>query len=427
MPSVKFDNIEIVTTTYIPKIVQHESAPLRELMLLGRIDKDGDILISERYGQKIITIAGNIMASNQDNLEIAIDVFKELFSRKEKNLDISWAGGTRRYVATVKSHSFDRQHMHIGFCPWSAEFVVPEGIGKATSAIAAINALSVNATPYSSTVTMSTGSAVPQPIITITIGAGFSATCLGISFENTDRDEKIIVNSSSGFSNGDVLVINCDTRIVQLNSENVAFHGVFPTFPLGSSNFKIETGKIADQQFVADSPTWSNALGITNLLYRAQSFIVPEKDVTYQGAAFFGRRDSSPGNLTFRIETDNGGLPSGVLAHANATATVAEGTISTSFEWQDIAFGSVFELEANTKYWFVMQAPNGDGSNSLNAVYDDGTAATYKRGHAATSIDSGANWTTIPTYDFRFKIQYGGLEDTTPDLTFDVDYTPRYL
>jgi len=100
MSSVKFDNTEIVTTDYVPRYFKHESAPLRELALLGLAKNDGAILISEKYGTKRIMVAGHIKASTASSMETAIDTFKELFSRKEKNLDISWADGTRRYVAT---------------------------------------------------------------------------------------------------------------------------------------------------------------------------------------------------------------------------------------------------------------------------------------------------------------------------------------
>ena len=144
MPSVTYDSVQIVTTTYVPRQLKHESVPFRELTLQQLAKDDGAILVSVRYGVKRIIINGRIKASTQSGLETAIDIFKELFSRKEKNLDISWAGSTRRYVATCSRHEFNRDYMHINFVPWSAEFIIVSGVGKDTAITAVVNAFDVN-------------------------------------------------------------------------------------------------------------------------------------------------------------------------------------------------------------------------------------------------------------------------------------------
>src|SRR5687768_8699436 len=132
MASIQFDGTEILTTAYIPQFVKHESVAdhLLNSLPLGR--EDGSIIVSSRYGQKIIRIQGTLKAATQAALDDAIDAFKELFSRPEKNLDISWSSGTRRYVASCLRHEFDRDHYHTNAVPWSAEFVVATGVGVDT-------------------------------------------------------------------------------------------------------------------------------------------------------------------------------------------------------------------------------------------------------------------------------------------------------
>ncbi|MHA1347409.1 MAG: choice-of-anchor R domain-containing protein, partial [Candidatus Heimdallarchaeaceae archaeon] len=431
MSSVKFDNTEIVTTDYVPRYFKHESAPLRELALLGLAKNDGAILISEKYGTKRIMVAGHIKASTASSMETAIDTFKELFSRKEKNLDISWADGTRRYVATCTRHEFNRDYMNINFCPWIAEFVVPAGIGEDTSLTAALNAVSVSTTPYSSSVTLS-GSAEPKPIITITFGAGFAATCLGVSFENTDTDEKIVVNRSAGFANTKVLVIDCNARTVKYDGADTSFHGVFPSFKVGSSNFDIETGGIIDQAFMPNISSIAGSLqiqGADNGVYAiAQSFIVPEKDTTYENIAFYGRKVGSPTNVGIAVFPDVSGHPGGSAVDALANC---EASIGTSSAWQILSMANKFTLQANTKYWIVLYSTGTiNNTNYLEWGYCSGVNATYKRGNAAYNTNLAIHddyWTDEPNKDLLFKLHYGGLQDTSPTLTLDIDYYKKYL
>jgi hypothetical protein len=88
---------------------------------------------SERYGAKTIKLQGTIKGSSQTDLESKVDAFKELFSRPQKNLEIDWSGGTRRYIATCQHHEFDRDYYHLSIVPWTAEFIAPSGVGQDTS------------------------------------------------------------------------------------------------------------------------------------------------------------------------------------------------------------------------------------------------------------------------------------------------------
>src|SRR5205085_8353450 len=99
MSSVKFDSTEILDSTHLPRFVQHEDTADRALIEVSLARTDSQILIAEFYGMKVIRLQGKLKGTSQSDLETKIDTFKELFSRPEKNLDISWAGGTRRYVA----------------------------------------------------------------------------------------------------------------------------------------------------------------------------------------------------------------------------------------------------------------------------------------------------------------------------------------
>lgn len=157
--SIQFDSVEILDSAHIPRFMKHETAAERSLVDVQLAREDGNVLIFERYGKKIIKLQGTLTAASQTTLDDAIDTFKELFSRPEKNLDITWGGslGTMRFVATCQSHTFDRDHYNTSAVPWTAEFIVSSGVGKD---IATTNALNAQAADTSRPVVMSRATSV---------------------------------------------------------------------------------------------------------------------------------------------------------------------------------------------------------------------------------------------------------------------------
>jgi len=443
MPSIIFDGTEIVTTTHVPRFIKHESAPIRDLALMDFAKEDGAVLVSEKYGRKTIIVSGTIKASTQSNLETAIDAFKLLFSGVEKNLDIGWAGGTRRYVATAVRHDFDRDHMHIGFVPWTAEFVVPLGVGKDTSETTLVNAstfqndAALNA-PATETDSMSfEGSAAPQPRIRIKVGAT-DTDIKGVAIKNVDTGERIVMTRAAGWTQDEYFEIDVSDKTAEYNGVAIDFYGVFPTWVVGANNYEIRCASIVDQQFT-DTGNFSGAYNIFGTTYAAMSFTVPYTDTTYQGIGFFIRKvdGGSMANLDWEIVDDDGsGAPDVGSAVANANGQVAAGDVDTSFSWidtDDANIGTVstnaFTLNANTRYWLVLNAAadGGDATNKYEWRYASGSTAVYKRGNAATSADSGSSWTDAPTNDLFFKVYYGGKGGTQRTFTYDVFYKKAYL
>jgi phage-related protein len=435
MTSVKFNGTEICNSSYIPRYVKHESAPERDVSVLQLAREDGAVFISEKYGSKTIIVSGKLTATSRENLENAIDNFKSLFADEEKNLDISWNDTTRRYVATCISHNFDRDYFHDLFVPWTAQFLVSSGIGKDTTETEALDGVSANP-KYTGSVSFS-GSAKPLPSIKLTFGTNWS-NAYGIKFENTDKEEEIIVNYSDGFSDGDELIIDCENKTVTINDEEIPFYRVFPTFDIGSNNIEISAGDIIDQifdcagkTFYTGSATYNEAWGND---YVAQSFSVPRTDETYQGLTLFLRKPVGTGadNGVLEIQTDSDGAPSGV-AVSDAEFVITNGDITESSDfgggaWLTVNSSNKFTLSANTLYWIVLKI-NGDSEDTY-IIWDriQGSEATYGRGFAARTTDGGTNWTNIVNADRPFKLLFGGKADSPAgNLTLDIDYFKRWL
>ena len=162
MSSIKYDSIELVGATYIPRIIQHEIAPERLINAIKLARQDGQIIIDDNFSVKYIDIAGIITGTSQANLEANIDIFKELISRKDKNLDIEYGGGTRRYVCRSISHEINRDYFHLLHAPYRMRFMVAKGYGTDTSETIAINEAGITAAETTKDYTFA-GSYYPKP------------------------------------------------------------------------------------------------------------------------------------------------------------------------------------------------------------------------------------------------------------------------
>lgn len=236
MFSVQFDLTELVNSTYHLQYAKHQQAPNREMIIDRLGNRDGEVIISNYYRRKRITVKGTLVGSSASDLQNKVDTFKELFSREAKNLDITPTGGiTRRYVATCDRHTLDQDHYNITFLPWTAEFIVPLGYGKSTS-LTNHSDDDITASPHTSSFSV-TGSRGCLPVITLTVDSETSMTA--IKFENTTTDQYITVTPSGGYTNSDVLEIDCENMTCKLNGTSIDFVGVFPSFDVGSNSYKI--------------------------------------------------------------------------------------------------------------------------------------------------------------------------------------------
>lgn len=131
---------------------------------------------------------------------------------------------------------------------------------------------------------------------------------------------------------------------------------------------------------------------------RAQSFKLSADLSIGKVSLLFGATTGSPsGQVTCRIETDSAGLPSGTLAHINATKVF---TPSAS-AWNDIVFDSSFSLSGVTTYWIVLIKDAQIEGNYWTMGRT--SASEYADGVAAYNIAGGA-WISQSTIDLCFKV-----------------------
>ena len=127
-----------------------------------------------------------------------------------------------------------------------------------------------------------------------------------------------------------------------------------------------------------------------------QSFTIGSSTEITGGAMRFLPGHGSPaGNVTFRIETESAGKPSGTLADANLTIAITPNVDSDQFEVG--IFATPATLSSGT-YWLVAQCDNQAVDSTWSVTYDASLtdSGTY-------SANSGATW-NIPYPDMNSYI-----------------------
>jgi len=395
MASIKFDNTELVNTTYVPRFVKHESSPERESVLLPITRQNGSVRVSSRYSTKTIQLQGILTGTSQANLEANIDAFKELFSRIDKNLDIDWNGTTRRYVATCQKHEFDRDHFHMLFVPWTAEFIVPSGIGKNTSETSLYDVSAITDSSTQITLTF-LGSSQPKPVFTINMTTVGSAQV--IQLLNNDTGEYMKIDGP--FTNGDEVIVDCLNLTVKKNTVSIPFRGVFPNFYKGANDFYfniIGAGSNVDQ----DQPYENGSRNVnydygTGSPWAAQSFVPTESGYIDKITMVVDKTGTPGGYMNFLIYDDNNGQhgqPGTALSANGYQIAAADVGAKASVDAIWVSGTKPF-LIAGKKYWIALnpnQETGTDTSNNFSWYFSD-YISDYPAGKAMFRASSSGTW-----------------------------------
>lgn len=220
-------------------VIEHTDIPQAVAELMALADTDGSVIPDITYPSRSVKIGGTIHGSSQADLDSRIDTFKGYFRGKDKNLDITYAGSTRRYIATKNAVGVVRQQKQL-WATFSVEFICTNPFGLDTSATALINQSNYTSATLTSTPTVGGTAPYQLPVITITIDA-LTGTGDYIQIANDLNTQEMVIYGL-GFTAGDVLVIDCVNRTVKLNGTEVDYNGTFLVLEPGSSSITYTDG-----------------------------------------------------------------------------------------------------------------------------------------------------------------------------------------
>jgi len=251
--TISFNSYNLQTSNIITGKISHNSSPESNVILEQKSRFEGSLLMSNYWTRKVITVNGTIIGSSVSNLESRIDTLKQNLVGENLNLDIGYAGGTRRYIATISRVNIEREHFNSSWCPFSLEFICANPFGKNTTAVTETHLGNVG-NPFSDTFTIA-GSIGPYPVITLDFKSGNSVTAVKV--ENTTTSSFMTVTRS--FATAEILEIDCENLTVEVDSSGVDFSGVFPSFAIGSNKLQVT---VTGSPFEIDMTTVYNSLYI---------------------------------------------------------------------------------------------------------------------------------------------------------------------
>lgn len=119
-----------------------------------------------------------------------------------------------------------------------------------------------------------------------------------------------------------------------------------------------------------------------------QSFQISSTGTVDQVKLWLRKVGAPSGTLTLRIETDSSGSPSGTLANAAATVTVAESSLATSYGWIAFDFASNFSLTGTTLYWLVLSTDRSASGTAYVEWGADASTPGYTDGQMISEASS---------------------------------------
>mgnify|MGYP000859526940 FL=1 len=219
----------------ITNMIDHTSIPEKQSSVYALAHSNSSVISYVNYPSKKITIGGVIKGSSEDDLDVRTDAFKGYFIGQDKNLDIDYAGSTRRYIATANSISVTRQQSSL-YATFAIEFLCTQPFGIDTADTTALNTTGNTTSNYNPSYTFLGSAPYQLPVITVTYSAMTgNGTAQLVRIGNNDTGQVIVINRI--WSATDVIVIDCYRKLVQVNGLDVPFTGAFPEFHPGPSAF----------------------------------------------------------------------------------------------------------------------------------------------------------------------------------------------
>lgn len=232
---VSFATNSLQTSWIITQEIKHESAGTKLAIPYTLSHANGSVIPYSEYSSKMITLQGTIVGSGVADLDAKLDTFRGYFALDGQFLDIGYAGGTRRYVATMLTLDIDRPG-GLGYAKFTVTLLTLSGFGQDTTNSNLV-ASTTGITTSSRTDNVTVGGSAPWqlPVATVTLTAVSASGSQSMNFGNNNNGQQVTI-TRSGWASGDVVVFDSVNRIVTVNGAQFDYTGGFPELSPGSQS-----------------------------------------------------------------------------------------------------------------------------------------------------------------------------------------------
>lgn len=245
MRNISYGSLDLNDGTIVTTDIQHEDIANKSINIQRYAYREGGRVAQPDFDVKKIKITGFIKAASATALETAVDQMNKVINIPEQDLDIEYAGGTRRYVCSLSKKTMPRNFWNVDYIQWELEFTVSDppfgkNIDTSTLELAAISA-SNPSTATMEYVKMPTfsGSYKPYPIIRATFTSVNGVQRIDLINTNSDGHLTLTTIQDYKFYDGDVLELDLNAGTVRVNGADIEFTNGFLDFSLDDNEFEV--------------------------------------------------------------------------------------------------------------------------------------------------------------------------------------------
>jgi hypothetical protein len=237
--NISYDSNQMQTPYIFSSEIDDASIPTKSAKMYALAHYSGSKIPFVSYSDKKIMVTGTLIGDTVPDLDARIDSFKSFFINQDRNLDIDFAGSTRRYTATANKVDIKRPGGLL-YANFSIEFYCTNPFGQAVNTDTALNATGRTLASYSDSYTFLGTAPTQRPIITITLTAVTQTGVQPINFGNNANGQQITVTRT--WAVNDVLQIDSVQKLVTVNGFAVDYSGAFPEFKPGAQSLGYSDG-----------------------------------------------------------------------------------------------------------------------------------------------------------------------------------------
>ncbi len=231
---ISFNGFNLQTGQIITSDIQHDDAPDRHLYSAETVRGRGSKLSAAYYTQKPIKIIGTIMGTTVSGCDALIDLFRMNIAPFQSNLDIGFAGSTRRYLATASKPAIKRPSPVATYADFEVDFMVADAYAVDTGLTTLMSGTTTSGgSTINQAVTFSGTAQEQAPAFTVTLISGGGLTS-NKSMAITNSAVGLGITVTRNWTAGDVVVIDCTTKTVLVNGVLNDYSGTFPTWVPGA-------------------------------------------------------------------------------------------------------------------------------------------------------------------------------------------------
>lgn len=234
MRAVVFEALDMQTANILTTQTDAFSAPPRSISSAELARFDGAVELFRRYGSRNISLSGWLVEDSITSNDELMDQLK-LYLNRTGNLDIGFAGGTRRWYGTMQNVVINQDNGEVSKAQWSAQLFCANPFATDTTSAELFNVTTTDGSKIQGLSALGTAYAIPVIEVTIT---AISPNNSDVTMTFGNPGESRLLSITRTFTAGDTITINPLTGQVFHNTTLVEADGQFPIWVPGSGTFE---------------------------------------------------------------------------------------------------------------------------------------------------------------------------------------------